>query len=237
MLLGRLCGGPPPKILAAGRTDTGVHATGQVASALIPDRFRPGDLLRALDAMAPTDLWIESVERVPDDFHPRYDAISRTYVYRVGVTRASLSPFLAPFCWPLARPLDRERLDVAAGFIIGESDFTVFAKSGQPERGTRCRVRSAAWRDSAASRGLIEFEICADRFLHRMVRYLVGVMADIGEGRRPVEEMSKLLRGDRSLRPPVPAPPQGLFLTRVEYSKQSKDTASDHQGGADEDIR
>lgn len=236
-LLGGLCGRPSARLTAAGRTDRGVHATGQVASALIPDRFEPNELLRALNALAPADLWIESAERVHIDFHPRYDATSRTYVYRVGVTRESRSPFTAPWCWPLGVPLDRERLDAAAGFALGERDFTSFVKAGQPERGTICRVRDAAWRDSPRAAGILEFEISADRFLHRMVRYLVGVMVEIGRGRRSVEEMQGLLRGEGGLRPAVPAPPQGLFLTRVEYSKQTRTADGERQGGADEDFR
>jgi len=224
-LLDRLFG-EPCKLLAAGRTDRGVHATGQVASALIPDRFQPGELLRALNSMVPPDIWIESAERVNPDFHPRYDAVSRTYAYRVGVARSARSPFLAPWCWPLGRPLEEERLSAAAGFIIGEHDFGVFAKAGQPERGTRCRVMAARWGPSDWGRDVIEFEITADRFLHRMVRYLVGVMADIGQRRRPVAEMQDLVRGMPGLRPPAPAPAQGLFLTGVEYTKQSTDPDS-----------
>lgn len=235
-LLDGLCG-EPCKLIAAGRTDRGVHATGQVASALIPDRFGPDELLRALNSMLPADIWIESAARVALDFHPRYDALSRTYSYRVGLGRNSRSPFLAPWCWPLGRPLDRERLSVAAGFIIGEHDFRMFAKAGQPERGTECRVIAASWRDADWGRDVIEFEISADRYLHRMVRYLVGVMADIGQGRRPVEEMLGLLRCEPGLRPPSPAPAQGLFLTRVGYSKQSEDTDGHEPGGDDEDLR
>jgi tRNA pseudouridine38-40 synthase len=236
-LLGELCGEPSARLTAAGRTDRGVHATGQVASALIPDRFEPPELLRALNALAPADLWIESAERVHIDFHPRFDATSRTYVYRVGVTPETRSPFMAPWCWPLGLPLDRQRLEAAAGFTLGESDFTAFLKAGQPERGTICRVREAAWRDSPWAGGILEFEITADRFLHRMVRYLVGVMVDIGRGRRPVAEMEAMLRQAEGLRPAVPAPPQGLFLTRVEYSKQSSDNGERTSGGANEDFR
>lgn len=236
-LLREICGEPSGRLTAAGRTDGGVHATGQVASALIPDRFDPKELLRALNALAPSDLWIESAERVHLDFHPRFDATSRTYVYRVGVTRETRSPFVAPWCWPLGVPLDRERLETAAGFTLGKRDFTAFVKAGQPERGTVCHVRDALWRDSRTAAGILEFEISADRFLHRMVRYLVGVMVEIGEDRRPVEEMERLLRGDGGLRPAVPAPPQGLFLVRVGYSKQTPTAEGEHQGGADEDLR
>ncbi len=217
-LLGRICGAASRRLTAAGRTDRGVHATGQVASALIPDRFQPEELHRALNALAPADLWIKSAERVPDSFHPRYDARSRTYVYRVGVTPASRSPFYAPWCWPLARALDRKRMAEAAASILGEHDFSAFAKSGQPQRGVHCRVHAAGWEYSSRLEGMLEFEITADRYLHHMVRYLVSSMVEIGQCLRPVDDVARMLRRQPGLTTAPPAPAQGLFLTRVEYS-------------------
>jgi tRNA pseudouridine38-40 synthase len=218
-LLGHLCGDISRKVTAAGRTDRGVHATGQVASALIPERFGEQELRRALNALAPSDLWVASAERVAESFHPRYDAASRTYVYKLGLGPESRSPFVAPWCWPLGRTLDRGRLEAATGSIPGNHDFSRFAKSGQPERGVRCDVRAARWRTPPGREGILEFEITADRFLHRMVRYLVGTLVEIGWGRRPVDEIERLLRPEPGLRAAAPAPAQGLFLTRVEYSK------------------
>jgi tRNA pseudouridine38-40 synthase len=232
-LLARLCGGTAPRLTAAGRTDAGVHATGQVASALVPDRFHADELRRALNALASPDLWIASAERVPDSFHPRYDATSRTYVYRVGTGPDCRSPFRARWCWPLGQALDRARLEAASAAIPGVHDFSAFAKSGQPERGVRCHVHSAAWRTSAAEQDALEFEISADRFLHRMVRYLVGALVDVAQGRRPVEELARLLANEPGLRAPEPAPPQGLFLTRVEYSRGTETGEATGQGGSE----
>jgi tRNA pseudouridine38-40 synthase len=217
-ILRRICGSISRKLTAAGRTDRGVHATGQVASALIPDRFDTEELHRALNALAPPDLWVESVERVPDAFHPRYDARSRTYQYRVGVSSESRSPFRAPWCWPLGHALDREAMAAAARHIIGEHDFSAFAKSGQPERGVICLVLASEWRHSPKQDGILEFEITADRYLHHMVRYLVGSMVQIGRHLRPVDDIARLLTREPGLTTAPPAPAQGLFLTRVEYS-------------------
>ena len=232
-LLVRVCGSASARITAAGRTDRGVHATGQVASALIPERFDEVELQRALNALAPPDLWIASAERVELSFHPRYDAVSRTYVYRIGVTPESASPFQAPWCWPLGHALDRKRLEEAARSLIGNHDFSAFAKSGQPERGVRCDVKSADWRYSTTEPGILELEITADRFLHHMVRYLVGTFVDIGQCQRPVDEIARLLRGEPGLRAPAPAPAEGLFLTRVDYSKdvQNKIRLAKSEGG------
>jgi tRNA pseudouridine38-40 synthase len=225
-LLGRLCGADSVGVTAAGRTDRGVHATGQVASALIPDRFEEQELVRALNALAPSDLWIVSAERVPESFHPRYDAVSRTYVYRVGVGPGSRSPFERRWCWPVGQSLDRERMSAATNYIAGNHDFGAFAKSGQPERGVRCNVGSAFWRLAGCDEGIIEFEITADRFLHRMVRYLVGTLVETGRGLRPVDDMRRLLDGEPGLRAARPAPAQGLFLVRVDYtSGQTEDRA------------
>jgi tRNA pseudouridine38-40 synthase len=231
-LLGRLCGEISRRLTAAGRTDRGVHATGQVASALIPERWSPQELRRALNALAPPDLWVASAEKSDLEFHPRYDAISRTYVYRVGVGPDSHSPFLAPWCWPLDRDLDLARMQEATRSIAGSHDFSSFAKSGQPERGVRCRVFQAGWRESTSCPGILEFEISADRYLHRMVRYLVGTLAEVGQGRRRPDEVAKLLRGETGIRAAWPAPPQGLFLARVDYSRgdHSKPTGAQGQG-------
>ncbi|NIN71475.1 MAG: tRNA pseudouridine(38-40) synthase TruA [Gemmatimonadetes bacterium] len=217
-LLGRLCGVDAVSVTAAGRTDRGVHATGQVASALIPNRFDERELVRALNALAPSDLWIESAEPVPESFHPRYDALSRTYVYRVGLSPGSRSPFEHRWCWPVGHSLDRERIDAAASCIAGEHDFGAFAKSGQPERGVRCNVSSAFWREAARDAGILEFEITADRFLHHMVRYLVGTLVATGRGLRPVDHVGRLLEGEPGLKAAPPAPAQGLFLARVDYT-------------------
>jgi tRNA pseudouridine38-40 synthase len=217
-LLCRLCGADSVGVTAAGRTDRGVHATGQVASALIPDRFDEQELVRALNALAPSDLWIVSAERVPESFHPRIDAISRTYVYRVGVGRGSRSPFEHRWCWPVGHSLDRERISAATEYIAGDHDFGAFAKSGQPQRGVRCKVGSAFWREAPRDERILEFEITADRFLHRMVRYLVGTLVETGRGLRPADDMGRLLDGEPGLRAAPPAPAQGLFLARVDYT-------------------
>ncbi len=216
-VLASLCGEVSRKVTAAGRTDQGVHAVGQVASALIPDRFGPAELRGALNALTPPDLWVESAERVSEDFHPRYDAVSRTYIYRVGVDPISASPFHAPHCWPFGRPLIRERLDQATRFIPGDHDFSPFAKSGQPERGVRCRVLTAGWRASPETEAIWEFEITADRYLHRMVRYLVGTLVEVGQGRADIDVIARLLEGAPGFRAAAPAPPQGLFLAKVHY--------------------
>lgn len=204
------------RIVGSGRTDRGVHATGQVAAVTLPARWEAAALRRALNAVLPGDVWVAAVEEVPPGFHPRYDAVSRTYVYRVGLAEEAHSPFHRRWCWALRGPApDLGVLRRCAERLQGEHSFRAFAKSGQEGRGDRCLVEEAAWRpwDSLG----VAFAITADRFLHRMVRYLVGTMVEIARGRRPEADLAGLLAGSPGLETSPPAPPQGLFLTRVTY--------------------
>jgi len=204
----------PITAIAAGRTDRGVHATGQVASALVPEKWTAPALLRALNAVLPDDVWIASAVEVPPTFHARYDAVSRSYVYRVGTNAEAFSPFERRWCWPLRDPLPLAALQDAADRFVGTHSFIAFAKTGQPERGDMCTVTVANW--SRWDCGM-QFDVTANRFLHHMVRYMVGTMVDVALGRRPATDIDKLLtdRGDLETSPP--APPEGLFLSHVEY--------------------
>src|SRR5690606_39581274 len=162
----------PVTVIGAGRTDRGVHATGQVAAATVPGKWTAAALRRSLNAILPEDVWVAAAEPVPESFHPRYDAVARAYVYRVGTAESARSPFLRRWCWPLCRPLDLAALEAAAALLIGEHSFRAFAKAGQPERGDRCTVYRARW-SPWQDHGVV-LHITANRFLHHMVRYLVG---------------------------------------------------------------
>ena len=210
--------GEPRTVLGSGRTDTGVHATGQVATVTVPAPWTATELARSLNAVLPGTIWVRDIKPVLDGFHPRYGAVSRSYEYRIGTAPRAASPFHRRWCWPLGRPLDLDAATRAARLLPGTREFRAFAKSGQPQRGYRCQVTRARWvpwDDLGAV-----FEISANRFLHRMVRYLVGTMVDIARKRREEDDMAQLLSGNTDLRTSRPAPPQGLFLTRVEYAEE-----------------
>ena len=213
--LTRLTGARRP-IEGSGRTDRGVHATGQVAAVSLPDTWEPHKLEKALNAVLPKDIWIESVQPAAPDFSPRFDAVARTYLYRLGTSVLSRSPFHYRSCWALGQDVDPSLLDRAAELLPGEHSFKAFAKSGQPERGDLCTVNAAQWKpwDDLG----FSFRITANRYLHHMVRYLVGTMVDIARDRRPLDDLARLLtdpEGDLSTSPP--APPEGLFLHHVAY--------------------
>jgi tRNA pseudouridine38-40 synthase len=206
-------------VVGAGRTDAGVHALGQVAAADVPSRWSAGELRQAMNALLPEDIWVREIRRVPPDFHPRYDASSRSYEYKLGVRPGAASPFLRRWCWDAsAYSVDPALLTAAAAAVPGERSFKSFAKTGQPERGTRCRVDRAAW--VPWGRVGYKFLITADRYLHHMVRYLVGTMVDVARGRRPLEDMEALLTGPAATSgstTSAPAPARGLYLTAVDY--------------------
>jgi len=204
----------PCTVLASGRTDTGVHALGQAVAADMPAHWSPAKLRRSLNALLPDDVWVESVAEVSPDFHPRYDALARTYTYQVGTDASAASPFERRWCWPLGEELDPALLDEVAALLVGRHSFAAFAKSGQPERGEACTVAAARWERWRLGH---RFTITADRYLHHMVRYLVGTQVDVALGHRPASDVPRLLAKDPELVTSPPAPPQGLFLTRVEY--------------------
>lgn len=223
-VLERITGDHCP-VMGSGRTDRGVHALGQVASVLLPDRWDAPSVRSALNALLPKGIWVQEVRRVDPEFHPRYDAVERSYSYLVGTSPLSRSPFLAGRCWALARLPDEEALAGTAAGLVGDHSFEAFAKAGQEERGHRCTVHQAGW---APWEGLGHvFTITANRYLHHMVRYLVGTMVEIALGKRPRDDLSALLSRERSdLETSPPAPPEGLYLTRVRY-REGSDAAVD----------
>ena len=198
----------------SGRTDAGVHATGQVACADMPSSWAPESLRRSLNAILPPEIWIQSSRIAHPDFHPRYGAIARTYQYQVGTEPKARSPFHARTCWTLEGQLDYELLKFGASELVGEHSFKAFAKSGQPERGYLCSISQAQW--SHSDLGFC-FEITANRYLHHMVRYLVGTMVDIARVKRQKDDLRRLLSAEPDLTTSAPAPPQGLFLVNVQY--------------------
>jgi tRNA pseudouridine38-40 synthase len=148
-------------------------------------------------------------------FHARKSAVSRRYRYDIGLDDASASPFRRSFEWALGRPLDLELLRAAARTLQGEHDFRAYAAKSDKQH-YRCRLIRADWEPRADERG-VSFHVEADRFLHHMVRMLVGTMVDVALERRPLADVELLLhRQDNSDTSP-PAPPQGLYFVAATY--------------------
>jgi tRNA pseudouridine38-40 synthase len=201
---------------ASGRTDAGVHAQGIGVSFAAPPTWQSPDLHRALNALLPRDCWVASVHLTEPGFHARKSAISRRYRYDIGLDPEAASPFRHPFEWALGRPLDMAALQRSARLLLGCHDFSAFAVKGTPKPHYRCTLSLSEWTERPEGRG-VSFHVEADRFLHHMVRMLVGTMVDIGAGRRSVEDIGHLLAtGDNQATSP-PAPPQGLYFVAAAY--------------------
>ncbi|MBR9991004.1 MAG: tRNA pseudouridine(38-40) synthase TruA [Gemmatimonadetes bacterium] len=207
--------GRADRVTGAGRTDAGVHSTGQVVGVVVPERWDPAELRRALNAVLPRDVWVAAAQTAADDFHARYHAVARGYVYRIGTADISRSPFVRRWCWPLAQSVSLDRLNDAAARFQGEHSFRAFAKAGQPHLGEQSMVHVARWR--ATSGTTATFQVVANRFLHHMVRYMVGTMVEAAIERRPADDIDALLRNEPGLVMSRPAPAAGLYLARVYY--------------------
>ena len=203
-------------VAGAGRTDSGVHATGQVASVKVPVRWTPAAIRRALNAMLPDDVWIAEAHRMAPEFHARFSAMARRYGYLVGTDEAARSPFRRRYEWAIRRPLDAEALASETEVLLGEHMFRAFAKVGTAPAGDdhRCNIQYARWQPRE---GGWEFEIEANRFLHHMVRFLVGTMIDVGLGRRPRGSIARLLTATDNLETSRIAPAHALTLRAVRY--------------------
>ncbi len=218
-VLERLMGRRTPAT-GAGRTDTGVHALGQGVGFVATERWA-GDaagLRRALNALLPRDVWVECVHPMRAGFHARNSALARRYRYVIGTDEAAHAPFRRPYEWALARPLDLTRLARAAALLPGEHDFRGLAATGggAPKPHYRSRVALAEWAPRTDGAG-VTFTIEADRFLHHMVRFLVGAMVDVALERRPPSDLPRLLNATDNQAASPPAPPQGLYLVAVRY--------------------
>jgi tRNA pseudouridine38-40 synthase len=214
--LERLCSAPTAA-LGSGRTDAGVHARGQAVGVRVTERWQDVQKLRrALNSVLPADVWVASAVEMHDRFHARYSAVSRRYSYYVGTDEEANSPFRGRYELAIGQPLDRGALDAAAAHVEGEHCFLGFAVLGTAPAHDdhRCRVSQARWRDRPG--GLV-FEIEANRFLHHMVRFLVGTTLDIATGRRPVADLVRLLGASDNAEVSPPAPAHALFLDRVTY--------------------
>jgi len=203
----------------SGRTDAGVHAEGQVAHVLLERQITPEKLRAAINGNTEKDVRVLEAEIVDDEFHARYSALEKTYVYRI-VNGPVISPFWLRYAHHEARPLDLQRMRQSADLFPGEHDWSAFA-SAQSDSETKCRtitnVAVSEYRDERARGRIIEIRVSAEGFLRYMVRSIAGTLLAVGRGEMDNELVRRAIEGgDRSL-VAATAPACGLTLLSVRY--------------------
>ncbi len=216
--------GEDVNVIAAGRTDAGVHAIEQVASFKTYSNLSKDVLKRALNAILPYDIRVMDISDVSMDFHPRYNAKSKIYFYMISNT-STVSPFLYRYLWTIGYSLDIDAIIRCLRFFRGTHDFSSFRASGCSSKNSIRTIIDISieeadtifFMNSSFKGRFFKIRIEADAFLRHMVRNIVGTIVEVGRGRMKPDEIENiLLLKDRRFAGPT-APPQGLFLERVNY--------------------
>ena len=224
--------GAPVTVHGAGRTDAGVHALGQVASASVTFTHPTGTLVRALNAQLPEDIRILEVADAAPDFHARFSARSKTYRYHICAGAVG-DPFMRAFVWQLPEPLNATAMREAAAALAGTHNFAAFQSAGTDVARTVRTIFRSEFRgpvgsaphsfmtqsgaDLSGPRQELVYEVTADGFLRHMVRAIVGTLVEIGRGWRSVDSMAQLIGHGTRTQAGATAPPHGLFLVSVDY--------------------
>lgn len=201
----------PINLIGAGRTDSGVHARGQVANFKTNSTLGLGSILSALNGTIPEDIYIHAAEEVDEKFHARFDARERMYKYYISLKPTAIA---RQYQWYVKYDLNIGLMNEVAKQLLGERDFESFTKSEALVPHHRCTVFHSEWTSTS---GMLIYEIRANRFLHGMVRALVGTMVDIGRGYIPATQFQEIMEAKDRRKAGMAVPPSGLFLEEILY--------------------
>jgi tRNA pseudouridine38-40 synthase len=199
-------------IYSAGRTDTGVHASGQVISFDFETSLAKEKLQKALNAILPADVVIEDIQFAIKGFHPRFSAKERKYVYRL-YCQEQRNPLLERFYWHIWPEVDFQLLKDAANLLLGEHDFRAFGRPPREESGTVRRILAAVWKRNETC---FKFEVTGIAFLYHMVRRMVFLQVQTAQRRITIKDFQSAIDGDMGIKPGI-APARGLELCEVVY--------------------
>lgn len=203
-------------IIGSGRTDAGVHAIGQVAHFHCEQELNPYSFLASLNSLLPFDIRVREMERVPETFHAQHSATSKVYHYHLALDRYPL-PFQRLYRSHVKYKLNLEAMEAAAKLFLGTHNFTAFANSAHEGTAAHDPVRTITRIDMVHQEGGVRFEFEADGFLYKMVRTIMGTLLEIGRGKRPVNDIARIIASQDRRQAGIAAPPQGLFLVNVSY--------------------
>lgn len=201
----------PITLIGAGRTDSGVHARGQVANFKTHSSLTVSTILNALNGTLSEDIYIHSAEEVDEKFHSRFDAKERLYKYYISLKPTAIG---RQYQWFVKYDLNINLMNQVAQQITGEHDFESFTKSEALVPHYRCTITTSQWTKTPT---MLIYEIRANRFLHGMVRALVGTMVDIGRGYIPVSQFQDIMAAKDRRKAGMAVSPAGLFLEEIVY--------------------
>lgn len=200
------------EIVAAGRTDAGVHARNMVAHFDVEDRLPAGlDLVNKLNSLLPSDISVIEIREVKPEVHARFDALSRRYEYHLVLQK---DVFRHPFAMRIYNPLDFDRMNEAAKILFKYTDFTSFSKLHTDVKTNNCKIMAARWEQREEE---WIFIVEADRFLRNMVRAIVGTLLEVGRGKMTIDEFRQVIDAKNRCNAGSSVPAKGLFLVEVAY--------------------
>lgn len=206
--------GKKVEIIGSSRTDAGVHALAQAANFHLGYEYSESEILDYLNRYLPQDICITHIEKVPENFHARFHAKQKTYLYRIW-NKKYINPFLRKYSMHINQPLDISKMQTAARYFIGTHDFTAFTNAKSKKKSMVREIYSL--NITKSEEGMIDIRVCGNGFLYNMVRRMVGALIEVGLGRIQPDSIQDILASGERNRIGMIAEPNGLFLEEIQF--------------------